>query len=396
MGIIHMDFISREIEARFKKALDRKKSILLLGPRQTGKTTLVKNLNADLYINLARPSTRQAYEKDPGRFTREVEAMASEFPLVIVDEIQKVMPLLDAIQDLIDTQTAQFILTGSSARKLRREGEANLLPGRVVVLRLDPLLTSEMKRLSPTIEELLLYGSLPHIILEESLENREEDLFSYVTTYLEEEIRSEAVVRNIGAFSNFLKLAALESGTISNFHKLSQDIGVSSPTISEYYQILVDCLVAERVEALSHSRTRKKLIKSPKFLIYDLGVRRVAAGEGRDIPEKYMGNLFEQWVGLELLRLMRTSPQKSSLLFWRDQAGAEVDWVVDKDNRYTPVEVKWTKDPSSRDARHVHTFVEEYSNSSKGYVICRIPRAQKLTDLVTALPWRELHTVLES
>lgn len=213
---------------------------------------------------------------------------------------------------------------------------------------------------------------------------------------MEEEIRSEALVRNIGAFSNFLKLAALESGAISNFHKLTQDVGVSNPTISEYYQILVDCLVAEKIEALSHSRSRKKLIKSPKFLIYDLGVRRVAAGEGCDIPDKYMGDLFEQWVGLELLRLMRTSPQKSSLLFWRDQAGAEVDWVVDKENRYTPVEVKWTKDPSSRDARHIHTFIEEYSNSSKGYVICRIPRAQKLTDLVTALPWRELYTVLEN
>lgn len=389
-----MGFISRQIEKRFKKALDRGKSILLLGPRQTGKTTLVKNLNSDLYINLARPVTRQVYEKDPGRLTREVEAMTSELPLVVVDEVQKVMPLLDAVQDLIDSQVAQFVLTGSSARKLRRERDANLLPGRVVVLRMDPLLISEMATLPPAIDQLLLYGSLPQIISEESAENREEDLFSYVTTYLEEEIRSEALVRNIGAFSNFLKLAALESGSISNFHKLSQDIGVSNPTISEYYQILVDCLVAERVEALSQSRTRKKLIKSPKFLIYDLGVRRIAAGEGRDIPDKYMGDLFEQWVGLELLRLMRTAPQKSSLLFWRDQAGVEVDWVVEKENQYTPVEVKWTKTPSLRDARHVHTFIEEYSNSSRGYVICRIPRAQKLTDTVIALPWRELHKVL--
>ncbi len=390
-----MDFIYRQIEKRFQTTLDRKKSILLLGPRQTGKTTLVKSLNADLYINLARPATRQIYEKNPGRLTREVEAMTPEVPLVIIDEVQKVMPLLDAVQDLIDSQVAQFILTGSSARKLRREGEANLLPGRVVILRMDPLLISEMTTLSPSIEELLLYGSLPQIISEESTENREEDLFSYVTTYLEEEIRSEALVRNIGAFSNFLKLAALESGSISNFHKLSQDVGVSNPTISEYYQILVDCLVAERIEALSQSRTRKKLIKSPKFLIYDLGVRRVAAGEGRDIPDKYMGDLFEQWVGLELLRLMRTTPQKSSLLFWRDRTGAEVDWIVEKENQYTPVEVKWTEHPSSRDARHVHTFIEEYSNSSRGYVICRIPRAQKLTDTVTALPWGELHMVLE-
>jgi len=391
-----MSLLPREIENRFKKALDRRKSILLLGPRQTGKTTLVKHLNADLYINLARPSERQAYEKDPGRLTREVEAMTPEFPLVIIDEVQKVIPLLDAVQDLIDSQSAQFILTGSSARKLRREGDANLLPGRVVVLRMDPLLTSEIESLSVSIEDLLLYGSLPHIILEPSIENREEDLFSYVTTYLEEEIRSEALVRNIGAFSNFLKLAALESGSIANFHKLSQDVGVSNPTISEYFQILVDCLVAEKVDALSHSRTRKKLIKSSKFLIYDLGVRRIAAGEGCDIPEKYMGDLFEQWVGLELLRLLRTFPQKSALLFWRDQNGAEVDWVVEKDNGYIPVEVKWTKSPSSRDARHLHTFINEYPNSSKGYVICQIPRAQKLTDLVTALPWKELHRVLEN
>ena len=144
-------------------------------------------------------------------------------------------------------------------------------------------------------------------------EGRCEDLFSHVTTYLEEEIRSEAMVRNISAFSNFLKLAALESESISNFHKLSQDIGVSNPTISEYFQILVDCLVAERVEALSRSHIRKKLIKSPKFLIYDLSVRRIAVGEGFDIPEKYMGDLFEKWVGVELLRLIRTSLTKNSL-----------------------------------------------------------------------------------
>ncbi len=382
-----MDFISRQIVNRLKKTLDRKKSILLLGPRQTGKTTLVKSLNADLYVNLARPEVRQLYEKNPGRFSREVEAMPSEFPLVVIDEVQKVMPLLDAVQDLIDSGVAQFILTGSSARKL------NLLPGRVVVLRMDPLLVSEMTALSPSIDELLLYGSLPHIITEESKENREEDLFSYVTTYLEEEIRSEALVRNMGAFCNFLKLAAMESGLISNFQKLSQDIGISNSTIHDYYQILVDCLVAERVEALSESRTRKRLIKSPKFLLYDLGVRRIAAGEGRDIPNKYMGGLFEQWVGLELIRLMRTIPQKSSLLFWRDSSGAEIDWVLEKENHYTPIEVKWSDNPSVRDARHLETFLKEYTNSSHGYLVCRIPRPQKMSENVTAISWRELSSI---
>lgn len=177
--------------------------------------------------------------------------MTTNFPLVIIDEVQKVTQLLDAAQDLIDSHVAQFILTGSSARKLKHEEDANLLPGRVAVLHTDPLLINKITALSPSIEELLLYGSLPHIILEKSKENRGEDLFSYVTTYLEEEIRSEALVRNISDFSNFLKLAALESGSISNFQKLPQDIEVSNPTISEYYQILVDCLITERIEALS-------------------------------------------------------------------------------------------------------------------------------------------------
>lgn len=389
-----MRLVNRKIEKRLKKALGRGKSVLLLGPRQTGKTTLVKTLNPNLYINLARPAERQAYEKDPGRLTREVEAMSHKLPLIIIDEVQKVTPLLDAVQDLIDSKVAQFVLTGSSARKLKRDGGTNLLPGRVVVLRMDPLLIDEMTSLSPSIEDLLLYGSLPEIISDKSVENREEDLFSYVTTYLEEEIRSEALVRNISAFGNFLKLAALESGSISNFHKLSQDVGVSNPTISEYYQILVDCLVAERVEALSQSHTRKKLIKSPKFLIYDLGVRRIAAGEGRDIPDKYMGALFEQWVGLEILRQMRAVPTKSTLMFWRNQAGAEIDWVIDHKNNYIPVEVKWTENPREHDARHVQAFIDEYPNSTCGYVVCRIPRAQKLTNNVTAIPWKDIHKIL--
>ena len=146
---------------------------------------------------------------------------------------------------------------------------------------------------------------------------------------------------------------------------------------------------------MSQSHTRKRLVKSPKFLIYDLGVRRIAAGEGCNIPEKYMGDLFEQWVGLELLRFLRMFPQKSSLLFWRDQSGAEVDWVVEKENKYIPVEVKWSKDPNLRDTRHLEKFLEEYPNASKGYVVCRVPRAQKLSDSIQAIPWRDIESILK-
>lgn len=391
-----MTFIKRKISERISHVLERGKSILLLGPRQTGKTTLIKQLKADLFISLVKPRMRQAYERDPERLTREVEALPpkKQPPLVIIDEVQKIPQLMDAIQDLIDSGVAQFILTGSSARKLRRQGTVNLLPGRVITLHMDPLLLSEIPQPIPPIEQLLLYGSLPQIITDSNNPNREEDLDSYVTTYLEEEVRSEALVRNMGTFTQFLKLAGIESGNISNFQNISKEIGVSSPTISGYYQILVDCLIAERIEPLTQSLTRKKLTKSPRFILYDLGVRRLAAREGVSLPEKYMGMLFEQWVGLELIHMLRTHPERSQVMYWRDADGPEVDWVIEKQNEYTPIEVKWTENPHPGDAKHLKVFLKEYSNAKNGYVICRVDRRQKLADRIFAIPWQEISSII--
>jgi predicted AAA+ superfamily ATPase len=390
-----MTFIQRKISARILSVLERGKSVLLLGPRQTGKTTLIKQLKADLYISLVKPRTRLAYERDPDRLTREVEALkqGEQLPLVIIDEIQKIPNLMDAVQDLIDSGIAKFILTGSSARKLRRQGSVNLLPGRVISLHMDPLVLAEIPQPLPAIEELLLYGSLPQIITAKNNAIREEDLDSYVTTYLEEEVRAEALVRNMGTFTQFLKLAGIESGNISNFQNISKEIGVSSPTISGYYQILVDCLIAERIEPLTHSLTRKRLIKSPKFILYDLGVRRLAAEEGVPLPEKYMGSLFEQWVGLELLHMLRLYPERSQLMFWRDADGVEVDWIVERHNEYIPIEVKWTENPHPGDAKHIKTFLHEYPNAKNGYVVSRANRKQKLADRIFAIPWQELPTI---
>lgn len=391
-----MTFIPRKIYTRIVNTLDRDKSILLLGPRQTGKTTLIKQLNADLYISLVQPRQRLAYERDPDRLTREVEALKAQgvLPLVIIDEIQKIPILMDAVQDLIDTHTAKFILTGSSARKLRRHGAINLLPGRVVTLHMDPLMLIELPQPLPSIDQLLLYGSLPHIITAKNNAIREEDLDSYVTTYLDEEVRAEALVRNMGQFTQFLKLAGIESGNISNFQNISKEIGVSNPTISGYYQILVDCLIAERIEPLTHSLTRKRLIKSPKFILYDLGVRRLAAREGTSFPEKYMGSLFEQWVGLELLHMLRQYPERSQLMFWRDADGVEVDWIVERHNEYIPIKVKWTENPHPGDAKHIKTFLNEYSNAKIGYVVSRVHRKQKLADRIFAIPWQDLPIIL--
>ncbi len=389
-----MQYIERQIQAALLRALNRNKSVLLLGPRQTGKTTLLSRIPADLTLSFVRPENRQRFEKEPELLEKELRALKSDKELlVILDEVQKVPALLDITQDLMDRKVARFILTGSSARKLRREREVNLLPGRVVSLRLDPFTIQEFP--ATDITERLLYGALPGILDVEHNEDRETDLNSYVTTYLEEEVRAEALVRQMGVFSRFLELAASESGRLVNFRKLSQEIGVSHTTISAYYEILEDCLIVERIESISHSKTRKKLTKGCKYLFFDLGVRRITAREGISPPLEHWGVLFEQFVGLELLRGCRASLKKQTLRFWRDPDGPEVDWVLEKEGKYLPVEVKWTPSPGVKDIRHLETFLSEYGGSQKGYIVCRTPRSFTISDRITAIPWQEIQTLLE-
>lgn len=389
-----MSLVQRSLKERLTEVLKRGKSILLLGPRQTGKTTLISGIKADLEITLLIAKVRRSYEADPDQLIREVQALKNlkgTPPLVIIDEVQKVPPLMDGIQYLIDKGYAQFILTGSSARKLRHNQNINLLPGRVIQLRLDPLTFAEMAPLDQTIEELLLYGSLPAIYLESNCLIREQELDSYVGLYLEEEVRAEALVRDIGAFENFLKLAAIESGNIINFDKISQDIGVARTTIASYYQILEDCLVAERVEPYIETKTRKKLTKSPKYLLFDLGLRRIAAKEHSSLPDKHLGHLFEQLIGLELIRWSRLQSAKPQVHFWRVPSGPEVDWVISRGQDLLPIEVKWTDKGAIKDAKHLELFLKEYPQAKKGYIVSQVAQPQLLSERVEAISWKDLY-----
>ena len=385
-----MKYIPRLIEHSIQKALQRNKSVLLLGARQTGKTTLINNLKGDLYISFIRPEIRQRYEKHPSLLGGEIEALGSKGkgsrPLVLLDEVQKVPAILDIVQDLIDRKIANFILTGSSARKLRHSRTINLLPGRIISLKLDPLTLRETP--NDTLKNHILYGSLPGIIQVARNQNRETDLESYVTAYLEEEIRAEAIVKNLGSFARFLEYAASESGMIVNFRKLSNEIGVSHTTIASYYEILEDCMIAERIEPISTSKTRKKLTKTQKYLFFDLGVRRLSAHEGAEPPRETLGKLFEQFIGLEILRCARLCRKKTKLRFWRDPDGPEVDWVIENENTLTPVEVKWTPTPSQKDIKHLNVFLSEYKNAKMAYLVCQTSRKVKLGDRIFALPWQ--------
>ena len=390
-----MKYIKRLIEDRIRHTLLRDKSVLLLGARQTGKTTLTNQFKHDLLISFVEPDIRQRYEKSPHLLKGEVESLVAaktnKRPLVILDEVQKVPVILDVVQDLIDHGKANFILTGSSARKLRRGAQVNLIPGRIVAFRMDPFSLQEVP--AKDLNERLFYGSLPGILAVQKQSDRETDLESYVTIYLEEEIRAEAAVRNLGDFAKFLELAASESGGIINLRKLSQEIDVSHTTIGAYYQILEDCLIAERIEPLTKSKTRKKLTKSEKYLFFDLGVRRLAAHEGTRPPRETMGILFEQFIGLELLRSTHIKSHGTKIRFWRDPDGPEVDWVVDEDGIYTPLEVKWTDKPTAGDIRHLEVFLSEYKSAKMGFLICRVPRKTKLSGKVFALPWQSIDEV---
>lgn len=393
-----MQYIHRRIEGTIEHALKRGKSVLFLGPRQTGKTTLIENIfKPDIRYSFAKLSTRQRYEKNPELLEKELEEhiqQTKQQPLVFIDEVQKIPRVMDIAQNLIDGKKAQFILTGSSARKLKHGSELNLLPGRVVVITLFPLLVEELPPSKFSLEEILLYGTLPGIIGEPNPGDREIDLYSYVSTYLEEEIRAEAIVRNVGSFGRFLEIAAGEAGKQVNFTRLSQNVGVVDTTIASYYQILEDCLVVSRIDPITKTQTKRRLIKSPKYLFFDLGVRRVCAGEGTRLPQRVLGDLFEHFIGNQLVYLSQCKPQ-CRVKYWRDAAGPEVDFVLELAHSAIPIEVKWSDKPTVSDARHLIKFLWEYK-AEQAYIVCRTPHRYTLIDRVTVIPWTEVNSIFKT
>ena len=371
----------RSIEASLKKHLAREKSIILLGPRQTGKTTLLKNcIQSDFNFNLIIPALRQQFEKRPEDLIDIIEGFytfnsETRRPLVIIDEIQKVPQLMDVIQYLIDNQRAQFVLTGSSARKLkvRQEKTLNLLPGRLVYLQLPALSILELPAPLKNLDFLLCNGTLPGIYFQDNQDNIEIDLKSYVEVYLEEEVRQEGIVRNLQSFGRFLELAAMHLAEPINFSNISQQLGIQVHQIIEYFQILVDCMIVDRVEALSH-HGRRRLTKAPKFLFFDLGVRRLCAREATPFSSRDLGLLFEQFIGIELLKLINLYQPLAQLKYWRDHNGPEVDYIVDIAHQYIPIEVKWTENPQRSDCRHLLKFIAEYPCYPQAYLVCRCPQ----------------------
>ncbi|MBI5482257.1 MAG: ATP-binding protein [Deltaproteobacteria bacterium] len=410
-----MKFYARSLGAALTSPVSRNKVRLLFGARQVGKTMLLRHLAGAAtahVVDLGVAATRRRFEADPDAFRREALALPRRIATVVVDEVQKVPALLDEVQALFDESPRrhQFFLTGSSARRLRRHS-ANLLPGRCHVFRLAPVCAWESVCGEPVdwpgalppaapgpapappfprqgLERTLLYGSLPGVRAEAPA-TAAATLHAYVENFLEEEVRREALVRDLGAFSGFLRLAALESGRQLNLTKLSQESGVPASTLKTHYQVLEETFAGGFVRPYAR-RARRRLLVTPRFLFFDVGVRNAAAGLPFDAGLLAVEGpaLLEQWVGQELRARAAILGRGHEVSFWRTAGGAEVDWVWESPALDVPVEVKWTTRPAPGDARHLHAFLDEHPDRARqGLLVCRCPEPQRLSERVLAVPW---------
>lgn len=312
------------VTRRISKILEKSpKSILLLGPRQVGKSTLLKSLKPDLVINLASERELLQFSADPDRL--ESLLLPTTFKRVMIDEVQRLPSLLNTIQSILDEKkTIQFLLSGSSARKLRR-GSANLLPGRVFSYELGPLVASELDYALDT-PLALKFGTLPEAYLTKDNQFREKLLTSYASTYLREEIQAEALTRNIEGFSRFLFEAAKRSGQIIDYTKFAKHARISRVTCTRFFEILEDTLIGFRCDCLvPESGTGG--IRHPKFFFFDVGVLNGLLDNFKASSDR-IGYLFEHLVFNQLKASAASKDVSIEIGFFRTAAGFEVDFLV--------------------------------------------------------------------
>ena len=365
-----------------------RRNILLLGPRQVGKSTLLASLAPDLRVDLSSLDTFRHYVSDPGRLERELDAAQAGVRTVFIDEVQRVPPLLDVVQSQVDRHPRRFrfLLSGSSARKLRR-GHANLLPGRVLIEYLHPLLACELGG-EFDVERALAHGTLPGIYAEPDSELRARDLRSYTDAYLREEVQAEALVRDVGAYSRLLDLVAAASGRVINLHAMSGDAAVGYETARRYLDVLEDTLLLHRIPAWAGS-DRASLVAHPKLLFFDLGVRNALLRRPLDRPlDDERGLLLEHLVGLELQRRCGGIWPESRLFHFRTRRGAEVDFVLQRGREVWAIEVKASRSIHGGDTKGLSAFAERAGRPARSIVVHLGPRRERVNES-EAVPVRE-------
>lgn len=354
------------------------KSVLLLGPRQTGKSSLIRHAfkGAPVY-NLLDSDVFVALSRRPSRIREE---LAEGTKLVVIDEVQKLPILLDEVQLMMEERGTRFLLTGSSARKLRRGG-ANLLGGRARTVVLHPFVSRELAELD--LMKVLRFGLLPPVYFSE---RPEAELADYVGTYLREEVAAEGLTRNVPAFSRFLEVAALCSGRQVNYTNVSNDAQVARTTVQEYFQILKDTLLAFELPAWQKS-VKRKPVQVHKFYFFDVGVARALKGGGdlRELSPEF-GAAFESFLFQELRAYAdyRLGAAQAPLHYWRSKSGFEVDFILS--DRFA-FEAKASRGVATQDLKGLAALAEE--KKLEGLYCVSLEPRRRAVGAVVILPWRE-------
>lgn len=363
------------------------KSILLIGPRQVGKSTLIRQLQPNLEINLADEEVYLKHLSDPGLLKK----IIGKNQTIFIDEVQRIPSILNTVQSLIDNnKKLQFYLTGSSARKLKR-GQANLLPGRILSFEMGPLTCNELKN-DFNLDRALTRGLLPGIYLEESEEIAKKTLRTYAAVYLKEEVQAEALTRNIEGFSRFFQVISSRSGDFLDVSKFSSQAMIERTSASRYFEILTDTLVINAVDPFTKS-TRRRLIQHPRYYFFDVGVLNGALGNFSPSADR-IGNLFEHLFLQLLLSMAKARDKEIRVSVYRTDAGAEVDFIVESANELFAIEVKATKTIGKSDLRGLKSFREFYGKKHTSWVAYLGDDTWEEEE-ITVAPWRQVLQALE-
>lgn len=359
-----------------------KQHFFLFGPRGTGKSTwLHEHFKNALFVDLLEPETFRAYSARPERLM-DVHAAQKKGAPIVIDEIQKIPQLLDVIHLLIERNDAvQFIMTGSSSRKLKKAG-VDLLAGRALMNTMHPFMASEMTSFS--LDEALRTGMVPLIRYARS---PSEALAAYAALYVKEEVQMEGLVRNIGAFSRFLESISFSHGAVLTISDVARDCQVGRKTVEGYISILEDLLLSFRVPVFS-KRAKRHLLSHPKFYYFDAGVFRSIRPSGPlDSPHEIDGAALEGLVAQHLRAWIAYSKDRHDLYFWRTKSGREVDFVVYGQDAFCAIEVKNSNKINKKMTKGLQAFSEDYPKA-KTCLLYRGTERLKINN-VLCLPCQE-------
>jgi len=365
-------------------------SFFLFGARATGKSTFLKsfmNNKKCIFFDFLDPNLEENFSKNPQHFKEQILAQKDRIEWVVLDEIQRVPKLLNYVHQLIENENIKFAITGSSARKLKR-GQANLLAGRALWHDFYPLSALELKE-SFCLEKALAFGCLPQIWNYNDQDIQTDYLKSYVVSYIQEEIKSEQLVRNLDPFRKFIEVAAQSDTQIINYSNFQRDTGVDIKTIQNYFSILNETLLCFFLEAHSSS-VRKSIKKSPKFYFIDTGIQRALSEHLHIIPTRktaYYGKLFESFIVNECYKLNKYYKKGFKFSYLKTKDDVEIDLIVERPHSRTLlIEIKSSTLIEDKKLNRFHSITKDFENTD-AFCVCR-EKDERMHKGIKIMHWR--------